>query len=164
MIGHYRDLSGYNTWANQRLFNAIQALSDAQQNMDVGGFFGSLNGTLNHILVGDLLWLERLEGKGEKPASLDAVLHGRLDDLWRHRRNVDHRLEHYCSVLTDDKLNSFLDYKTSAGIPCHDNVAKILTHIFNHQTHHRGQCHHMLGQLDIAPPPLDIIYYFRENP
>jgi len=160
---HFQNFARYNAWANEYLYDAVQTLSVEEVNRGISGFFHSVLGTLNHILVGDYLWMERLQGSGPKPASLDALLYENLDDLIHNRQQADQRLITLTDALTTDELNSHMDYKTSAGVQCHDLKSDVLTHIFNHQTHHRGQCHQMLSQLGKAPPPLDMIYYIRSK-
>ncbi|MEP3247574.1 MAG: DinB family protein [Sneathiella sp.] len=162
MLDHFKKFALYNRWANDRLYSAIAELSSEEQHQDLGAFFGSLNGTLNHVLVGDLLWMERFDGKGPKPATLDTVLHEDFKALKIAREEADERLSRLVSACSEDYLCSYIDYKTSAGIACRDRVSDMLGHMFNHQTHHRGQCHHMLSQLGKSPPPLDIIYLLRE--
>ena len=161
MKAHFENFSAYSHWANTQLYAAVAELNVEEQNRNLNGFFSSLLHTLNHILVADLLWMERLEGAGQKPDSLDAILFSTLEDLTALRTETDQRLIQLTQNLTKDQINSFLDYKTSAGIACHDPISEIMTHIFNHQTHHRGQCHHMLSQLGKVPPSHDMIYFFR---
>ena len=164
MKSYFQDLAAYNHWANQTLYGSISELVDAERQKDLGGFFSSLLNTLNHILVGDLLWMERLEGSGRKPATLDTILHEDYEALKQDRFETDKRLIQILDQMPPSMLSEYLDYKTSAGVDCHDPVSGILAHIFNHQTHHRGQCHHMLSQLGKAPPPLDLIYFLRNKP
>ena len=67
--------AGYNAWCNERLYDAAAKVSDADYRADCGAFFKSLHGTLNHLLVGDRIWMQRFTGKGELPPSLDAILY-----------------------------------------------------------------------------------------
>ena len=163
MKSYFQDLAAYNQWANQTLYGSVSELTDAERHKDLGGFFSSLFNTLNHILVGDLLWMERLEGRGRKPATLDTILHEDFKALKLDRFETDKRLIQILDQMPPSMFSEHLDYKTSAGVDCHDPVIGILGHIFNHQTHHRGQCHHMLSQLGKAPPPLDLIYFLRNK-
>jgi len=163
MKSHFENFAAYNAWANGKLYAAISDLSAAQRDQDLSGFFKSINGTLNHILVGDLLWMERLDNEGPVPSSLDEILHTNFKNLYDHRTQVDGRLIDFVSQQTTDNLQLFLDYTTTKGEECHDQISIILTHMFNHQTHHRGQCHHMLSQLGKAPPSIDMIYFIRSK-
>jgi uncharacterized damage-inducible protein DinB len=74
MKAHFEQFAGYNHWANARLYQAAFALSDADYRRDVGAFFKSMHGTLNHLLVADRIWLKRLTGQGDHPDRLDGAL------------------------------------------------------------------------------------------
>lgn len=161
MKAHFEKFSSYNQWANTQLYAAAADLSTEEKNRNLDGFFTSLLHTLNHILVADLIWMERLEGARPKPESLDTILCRNLSELASLRADTDQRLIQLTRNLTAEQLQGFLDYKTSKGVACHDRISEIMTHVFNHQTHHRGQCHHMLSQLGKSPPPLDMMYFFR---
>lgn len=164
MIDHFRDFALYNRWANEKLYSFLSSdLDEEELNKDLGAFFGTITGTLNHILVGDLLWMGRLDGQGPRPTSLDSILHEDLGSLSKQREEADQRLIDITNTLTKDKLQTVLEYTTSQGMQCRDNLSDIMGHIFNHQTHHRGQIHHMISQLGYTPPPLDKIYLIREK-
>lgn len=164
MLEHFQKFAAYNKWANTVLFEAVGELGDAEFHKDLGAFFGSISGTLNHILVGDFLWMERLEETGPTPPSLDTVLFGTFQDLQSARTEADLRLINLVDNMEPSDFQKTIQYKTMAGDPSSDPVSEILAHIFNHQTHHRGQCHQMLSQLDKAPPSIDMIYFFRSRP
>lgn len=161
MLLHFQKLADYNQWVNNRLYECVSELSEKEFNADLKGFFKSLCGTLNHILVGDLLWMERVEGYGPKPATLDTVLYPKFKDLHTMRLQTDTRLINLVNKQEEENFGQLLKYVTMAGEPCCDSITEIFTHMINHQTHHRGQCHHMLNQLGKAPPSLDMIYFFR---
>lgn len=164
MLSHFQKLADYNQWVNSRLYECVGELSEEEFNADTKGFFKSLCGTLNHILVGDLLWMERVEGYGPKPSTLDIVLHTDFKDLKAARIQTDTRFIHLVQNQSENNFNEILKYTTTNGEPCSDSIGEIFTHMVNHQTHHRGQCHHMLNQLGKAPPSLDMIYFFRSLP
>jgi uncharacterized damage-inducible protein DinB len=81
MKSRYQMFSGYNRWCNERLYEAAAKLSDADYRADRGAFFKSLHGTLNHLLVGDRIWMRRFTGAGELPPSLDAILYDDFEAL-----------------------------------------------------------------------------------
>jgi uncharacterized damage-inducible protein DinB len=159
---HFQLFARYNAWANGRLYDAVAALPAEDFARDLGGFFGSLKGTLNHNLVGDLIWLQRLTGEGEAPESLDVVLFDELGELRAAREEEDARLRDYADGLTAGDLAGELSYRNVKGEAHSQPLAQVLAHVFNHQTHHRGQAHHMLSQLGAKPPQLDLVYYLRE--
>src|SRR4029077_16446581 len=81
MKDHFASFARYNAWANRRLYDAAAGLSDADYRTDRGAFFGSLHGTLNHLLTADWVWMHRFTGQGPSPTKLDAIQHERLGDL-----------------------------------------------------------------------------------
>jgi uncharacterized damage-inducible protein DinB len=97
-------LAGYNAWANERIYDAAAALSDADYRADHGGFFGSVHGTLNHLLVGDRIWMRRLTGEGPSPTQLDAILYEDFGDLRAACAAEDARIIAYVASLTPADL------------------------------------------------------------
>jgi uncharacterized damage-inducible protein DinB len=81
----FRQLAAYNRWANSRLYAAALDLSDQAYRLHIGVFFGSLHGTLNHLLLTDRLWLKRLTGEGDHPNQLNAILYEDRAELTRAR-------------------------------------------------------------------------------
>ena len=75
MKQHFMMFAAYNQWANNRIYAAAAELTDEEFNRDTGAFFGSLMGTLNHLLATDRIWMKRFTGQGEAPSRLDAILH-----------------------------------------------------------------------------------------
>ena len=161
----YRDFAAYNGWANRRLYAASAHLSDVQYRTDRGAFFGSVHGTLNHILVGDRLWMRRITGSGEEPGGLDTILFETLPDLTRARVAEDERILAHVESLDAQALAADLTYANVAGARFTQKLATVLDHVFNHQTHHRGQVHCLISGLlgNAAAPPLDLIAFQREN-
>lgn len=164
MKRHFQVFALYNRWANQRLYQAAAGLSESQRQEDRGAFFGSVVGTLNHILVGDRAWLARLTGEGPRPTRLDEILFADLDALGRARDAEDARLIAYVDGLTADALHTIIAYRSMLGDPFEQPVERILAHMFNHQTHHRGQVHALLTQFGLEAPALDLIYFARALP
>ena len=162
MHDHFRTFARYNRWANARLYAAACALSDGEYRADRGAFFGSLHGTLNHLLVGDRVWLARITGEGEAPKRLDEILHDRLDALTAAREREDARLMDVVDGLDGARLAATLHYANMSGKAQATPLAQVLAHLFNHQTHHRGQAHAIITSLGRAAPELDLIFYLRE--
>jgi uncharacterized damage-inducible protein DinB len=156
-------LADYNAWANIRLYDAAASLPDSDYRKDLGAFFGSLHRTLNHILVGDRIWLQRVEGEGDVPRDLDLVLYEDFHELRAAREAEDDRIKRIINGLSDAQIAGNFDY-TNLRTGDHftgQPLAPTLAHIFNHQTHHRGQAHTLLSQLGQDPPQLDILYLIR---
>ncbi len=162
---HFRTFARYNAWANRRLYDACAQLSDADYTRPRPAFFGSLHGTLNHLLVGDRAWLGRLTATDPGIMSLDQELHADFASLRAAREQEDRRIQAFVDALTGDDLIRPVHYRTMTmgGQDHNDTVATILTHLFNHQTHHRGQAHGLLSHAGVAPPPLDLIYFLRQT-
>lgn len=160
---HLRTMAGYNTWANRRLYAAAEALPDDAYRQPVGVFFGSLHGTLNHLLAADRIWMRRLTGTGDAPDRLDAILFDRLADLRVARAGEDRRIETYVEGLTEAGLAASMAYRTTSGAAQTQPVWEVLAHLFNHQTHHRGQAHAALTRLGAAAPSLDLVIMQRER-
>ena len=162
MRDHFAMLAGYNRWANARLYTATATLDDAAYFQDRKGFFKSIHGTLNHILVGDRIWLSRFTGEGDAPGRLDAILYDEFAALRAAREAEDARIVRVIDGFDEAALAGTITYRNMAGAEFTQKLAPPLTHFFNHQTHHRGQVHDMLGQTGMTPPELDLIYYLRE--
>lgn len=164
MADYFRTLARYNRWANGRLYAACAALPDAEYRKDRKAFFGSLHGTLNHILVGDRIWLGRITGSASGVSSLDQILFDDFAGLRAAREAEDARIEATVAPLTDVSLGQVLRYRTMAA-PQKDMATPlhiVLGHMFNHATHHRGQAHALLSQAGVSPPALDLIFYMRD--
>ena len=160
---HFLMMARYNEWANSRVYYMAGQLSDEQYRSDVGAFFRSLHGTLNHLLVADWVWMRRLTGTGDHPVKLDAIIYDDLASLSEARRSEDRRIISYVQNLAATQLDEVLDYKTMKGAPQKQPLREILAHVFNHQTHHRGQVHTILTILGIAEPePLDLLIMQRD--
>jgi uncharacterized damage-inducible protein DinB len=162
---HFRMMALYNQWANARLYAATGRIAPEALAADHGAFFGSLLGTLNHLLVTDRLWTSRLEGVSPRGTRLDEMLHHDFDDLLAARRAQDHKLVDYVHGLGEECFATPLDYATSSGAPQSQPLHHVLAHLFNHQTHHRGQAHHLVGLAlgREATPVLDLLAYQRST-
>lgn len=162
MKKHFAMMAAYNRWANGALYEAASALTDEEFRHDTGAFFASMEGTLNHIMVGDLIWMHRFTGSGELPDALDAILYDEFDELRDAREGLDARIIEWIDSISDLELAGRFTYVTVTDMKTvSQRLAPALAHFFNHQTHHRGQAHMILSVLGEAPPPLDLIYFQR---
>jgi len=164
MHDHYRMFSAYNSWANARLYDAVARLDDADYRRDLGAFFGSIHGTFNHLLAADRIWLKRFTGAGDAPTSLDAILHEDFAGLHAARTAEDERIAAFIDSLSEAQIAADVTYSplSNPGNITHP-LGLALTHVFNHQTHHRGQCHAMLTALGGPSVPLDLVYFVRSE-
>jgi uncharacterized damage-inducible protein DinB len=155
-------LAAYNQWANARVYDAAGELSEEEYNRDMGAFFRSMNGTLNHVLTGDRIWLRRFTGEGDAPAKLDTVLFASFGGLRIARQAEDKRIIDWIDSLSDETLAGRFTYVTVTDMrTVSQRFAPALSHFFNHQTHHRGQAHMMLTALRRPSLELDLIYFQR---
>jgi uncharacterized damage-inducible protein DinB len=155
---HFRQLAAYNGWANARLYEAALALDDERYRRPVGVFFSSLHGTLNHLLLTDRVWLRRLTGEGDHPNRLDAILYEDRRELTAARAAEDQRLVRVVEGFAEEAYARTIAYRTMGGAAHEQALGEILAHLFNHQTHHRGQAHACLSILTGAEPPsLDLL-------
>jgi uncharacterized damage-inducible protein DinB len=159
MRDHFLRLAAYNIWANERIYAAVSELPEDRLMADVGAYFDSLFGTLTHILIADRIWMHRLTGEGPTHTDLRERPFAGLGELWMEREAMDRRIEAYLQPLDPGDFPADVHYANTRGEP-HDLPRQlILTHVFNHQTHHRGQVHHMLSVEGVDPPPLDLLYF-----
>jgi uncharacterized damage-inducible protein DinB len=156
LIDHYRAMARNNAWSNRRLYRACCCLSEAEFTKDRTSAFPSLQLTLNHIYIIDRFYLAGLEGG--RPSS--AMLHERVpfphvDDLASAQGDVDDRLIAFCDALgCEDLVAEVVFDRGSAGVFA-ETVQAVLSHLFLHQIHHRGQVSAMLAGTSIKAPQLD---------
>jgi uncharacterized damage-inducible protein DinB len=160
----YRTLAYNNAWANHRLLTACLKLSDAEFAAARTSFFPSLKGTLNHILVVDLFYVDAMEGGRLGPAAwADPEPCSSVSALKEAQSAVDARLIAVTERLDEAGLAHIVDVHRDTRIQ-HERVDRLLLHLFEHQMHHRGQAHAMLSGTDIAPPQLDEFFSEGEAP
>lgn len=162
-------LATYNQWMNRRLYDAAAALTDEALAQDRGAFFGSVLGTLNHLVVADTIWLKRFAAAVDAspmlaalddtpmPAALDAMPYATLAALRARREWLDALLLRWVDTLTPAQLSSRLTYTNTKGTPFTRSVEGLLTHLFNHQTHHRGQVTTLLSQAGVEVGVTDLL-------
>jgi uncharacterized damage-inducible protein DinB len=170
LIENYRFLAGYNRWFNGRLYAACEQLPDEERKRDRGAFFGSIHGTLNHLVWGDQLWLQRFAAQGVSFTALggllldlpegavhETVLHAQWGALRAQREQLDHAIEDWTQEMPADFPSRTMRYSNSQGVQREHPAWKALTHFFNYQTHHRGQVTTLLAQAGIDPGVTDLI-------
>ena len=163
ILDHLRRMARYNAWANQRLLECCARLEPGEFIRHRAAFFGSISGTLNHLLVTDRIWLDRFLGRPPGSQKLDDRPYPRLDDLLPHRTALDAEIVTVTDGLAEADLEGDLTYRMATR-PDQAVLPRLVcwTHLFNHQTHHRGQVHDQISQSAAAPPSLDLVYYVRE--
>jgi uncharacterized damage-inducible protein DinB len=162
----YVMLARYNRWMNERVYDVAASLSDGERNRDLGAFFRSVHGTLDHILFGDRIWAARfgVRDAGALPAqgaAYELGLYPDFAELRRERAKTDAALEEWARSLTDDALGAPLCYSNQSGKSFEHPLHFAVQHLFNHQTHHRGQVTTLLKQLGRDPGVTDLIAMLR---
>lgn len=164
MTAHWIMFADYNAWANARLYAAVGALPADAFHAQTGAFFGSICGTLNHLLVADRIWMKRLTGEGEAPDRLDVILFDDFSGLEAARAAEDRRICDWVSGLSEADLAGLVRYRrvTTPDV-IEQPMAETLAHVFNHQTHHRGQAHALVTRFGgpDAGPVLDLLAFQR---
>lgn len=158
MRDYFTLMAGYNAWANARLLDACEALPPGAFTAERGGFFGSIAGTLNHLLVTDRIWTARLAGTPLPSYGLDTLLFTDLAELRAARTAEDAALVAYIAGLADQACaGEFRWTRKADGVEVVGPLWKTLAHLFNHQTHHRGQAHAMLTAAGAKPDDTDLM-------
>ena len=164
MKDYFASLARYNQWANRRIYAAVGELPPEEIDAPRIGFFPSLLKTFNHLIVADRIWLSRLTGIADpEMRSLDQIVAAEFAALTAARAALDQRIVACVNDLPAARLSAVLSYKTTAGVAHETPIALVLGHMFNHQTHHRGQAHGMLSGTRVPPPSLDLIAFLREE-
>lgn len=163
MKSHFVMMAAYNAWANGRLYDAAASLSDEAYRRDCGAFFGSIHRTLNHIYVSDVIWLSRFRGQPNPPWTLDHVVHDDLGHLRRRRDAMDRDIMGFVGSLKADAEAAEITYlRVSDRTQVTQSLVPAIAHLFNHHTHHRGQCHAMLTMIGAKAPSLDLLQFQLE--
>ena len=163
LLNHYVALARYNRWMNEKVYARAAELSDEERKRDRQAFFKSIHGTLNHLLLGDRIWLARFAKATPAVVPLDTELYTGFEELRRERAETDNALEAWVASLDDARLAAPFAY-TRQGTAYEQPLWCLALHVFNHQTHHRGQVTTLLAQAGKDPGVTDLIAYLREYP
>jgi uncharacterized damage-inducible protein DinB len=154
-----RTMALYNRWMNERQYEQCARLSDEERKRDAGAFFKSIHGTLNHLLLGDRIWLGRFLGEPFAVKSLAQELCSDFGELRAERRKTDATIVEWTGSLTDRDLAGELSFTSVVNPkPRRYPLWFAVTHFFNHQTHHRGQLTTLLSQRGVDPGVTDLIW------
>lgn len=154
-------LHAYNAWANNRIFDALAALTPEQYMTDMKGSHGGIHPTLVHMVGAEKVWLERFRGSAQPflsenpPKSL-----AELKTVWE---KVGFDAAKWLGTMTDKKLGETFTMKTVKGDTFTHLFWQAFQHVVNHSTYHRGQIITMMRQLGVKPPTTDLIVFYRET-
>ncbi|MEQ6289536.1 DinB family protein [Vogesella sp. GCM10023246] len=169
LLYHLRLLADYNQWMNDKLYRAAAGLPAAELTAERGAFFGSLQGTLNHLLVADTIWLQRFRAHPRDFATLaplaETAMPQRLDQplcadfaaMRTRRAALDATMVALLDEVSEDDLNQPLAYRNMQGVAAQRVFGSVLLHVFNHQTHHRGQATALLSQAGVDVGVTDLL-------
>lgn len=155
LCGYLRIQAHANTLSNQRLGGALLRLDTAAWQAPRTGFFPSLGATLNHILAVDGYYLGALHGESGLREAYAAFQPCADAAEWLRRQLIsDLLLVAFCERLDAAAVDAWVQMPRADHVQ-RDRAGHVLAHLFNHQTHHRGQVHAMLAGTTAAPPQLD---------
>lgn len=162
-------LADYNAAMNQRMYEAAVQLPEEELLADRRAFFGSILGTLNHLVVGDTLWLQRFAHHPANfaalaplrampaPTALSQMQFYELGHWHPHRQELDAIINAWVREVREEHLAHVLEYTNTKGVVARKRMSSLVLHFFNHQTHHRGQVTTMLSQAGIAFGVTDLL-------
>lgn len=149
----------YNKWMNDHFYMLCDSIADEERKRDVGAFFKSIHGTLNHILLGDRLWMSRFQNTDFDIESLDQELYSDYGELKKQRAITDSNISNYVGTLTSDALNQPITFVSKVKQSEHTYILRdCVLHFFQHQIHHRGQVSTLISQLGIDIGVTDMMW------
>ena len=157
---HVRLMARYNRWQNESLFAAADGVGEEARRLDRGAFFGSIHGTLSHLLWGDTIWMHRFTGRPRPHGGIQAssALHADWAALQTARLEMDAEIVAWAASLDPAWLKGSITWASAA---LNREVTRanwtLAAHFFNHQTHHRGQVHAMLTAAGAKPDDTDLM-------
>jgi uncharacterized damage-inducible protein DinB len=169
MLEQIQLLARYNQVMNRRIYDTAAQLPAAELEIDRGAFFRSITGTLNHIYVADIIWLQRFATHSanhlalhpvaqlERPRSLRTILYADFDELFSARTSLDQTILAWTTEISASDLDYLLSYHNMKGEPGNKKFVSLVLHFFNHQTHHRGQVTTLLSQLGLDVGVTDLL-------
>jgi uncharacterized damage-inducible protein DinB len=168
-IEHIALMARYNQWMNRKVYDAAATLTDAELAMDRQAFFGSILGTLNHLTLGDTVWLKRFAQHPSgfivlaplsdlaMPTNLKQLAFADLRELGARRTWLDELIIDWAHTLREADLDHRLHYRNMRGVAADKPFFSLLVHFFNHQTHHRGQATTLLTQAGVDVGDTDLL-------
>lgn len=166
---HIALMANYNQWMNRKLYDAALTLTDAELAMDRQAFFGSILGTLNHLVLGDTVWIKRFAQHPAgfsalvpmqavaTPADLKQLAFADIRELATYRTWLDQLIVDWSHTVQETDLDHRLHYSNMRGVTADKDFFSLLVHFFNHQTHHRGQATTLLTQAGLDVGTTDLL-------
>ncbi len=156
--GEYcQTMARYNRWMNERLYALCARIDDAERRRDMGAYFRSIHGTLNHLLWADLVWLNRFTGRARPASHIDEPVYEDFDELRGARGSIDAEILDWVAGIEDEWLAAPFTWVSGTDRAERTRPAWVLVaHLFQHQVHHRGQLTTLLMQLGHDPGVTDL--------
>lgn len=145
----YSYFSHYNAAINDRLYEVIAKLDDADRTADRNAFFGSIHNTLDHILWADAMWMWRFQAGNRPDGQIGVAQFRDFAALQTARTEMDQRIIAWSESLDDAWLAEMMTWTSADGQTRTQARWRLVSHMFNHQTHHRGQVTALLSQMGI---------------
>lgn len=174
MLEQFSLMAEYNKLMNERQYDAASKLTDPDIREDRGAFFKSVLGSLNHIMVGDIVWLKRFAKVSpsretlayvqalNNPDSLDSIIFTDLVELREARSKIDNEIIAWINGLADSELGKCISYTNMVGKQYKKPFASLLNHLFLHQVHHRGQVTTLLSQYGVDFGETDLVEIIQD--
>ena len=159
-VSDLRRLYAYNDWANDRMLDAIAALSNEQFTREIVSSYSSIRDTLAHIAGAEWLWLRRWRGESP-PKAPEWAAAPSIETLREQMHAIASDRREYLAGLDDDTIESMLSYRSIKGDAFTMPLGGVLLHCANHSTYHRGQLVTMLRQAGATPPGTDYTTFLR---
>jgi len=157
-VEYVRKMASYNQWMNLKLYQSCAGLSDAERKRDQGAFFKSIHGTLNHLLLGDRVWMGRFLQQPFTVAALDQILYPDFAELRHEREQTDAAILTWAQTISNAELAEDFSYTSIIASQTRTQpLGFLVMHFFNHQTHHRGQLTTLLNQCGVEPGVTDLL-------
>ncbi len=175
-LDYVRLMASYNEWMNAKLYEAALTLPEAELRVDRKAFFGSILGTLNHIVVADTIWLKRFAHHPANfaelspmhglpaPTALEQILFADITALHAHRKMLDQIIIKWVATIEGPELDHVLHYANMKGVVSDKRFFHLMMHFFNHQTHHRGQASTLLFQAGVDVGVTDLMMLIPNQP
>jgi uncharacterized damage-inducible protein DinB len=169
LLLHMRWMAQYNQGMNIPVYDCAAQLDAIELARDRGAFFGSILGTLNHLVVADIVWLKRFATHPAQfaaleplrslpqPEALSQIMETDFGLLRSRRAVLDRAIVDWVTDLGEADLDLVLDYQNMQGVPARRQLGALLCHFFNHQTHHRGQLTTLLSQAGLDVGVTDLL-------
>ena len=161
-LGDLKTLYAFNAWARERMLDAVARLEEAAHRKDLGNSFGSVHGTVVHILGAEEIWLKRWHG--ESPTALvspDGI--ASFAEVRRRWDTLEAELQRFLGSLTEEGGLRVFRYRDTRGNAYATPLWQAMQHVVNHSTYHRGQVITLLRQLGAKPVATDLITYYRQQ-